>query len=345
MRGMPPTTSRLWRAGAALAALALAGLLVLGGALAAKKKPRKMPRGPYPALGCPLFPRSHAAANAPSAADQTAWRQDVSQAPLAENSAAIIARINAAGGDFLHPDFGSPRAYGFPYAVTGKRQKRVPVRFTAYGEESDRGTYRVPLRALVEGGQRSDGDRHVIAVDRRRCRLQELYRGFARKRPKPPHWDADSGVIWNLRSAALRPDGWTSADAAGLPIFPGLVRLDEARRGAIHHAIRVTFSQTRDAWVHPASHCAGDTSDPDAPAMGTRLRLAAGYDLSGFGGAARVIAVALKRYGLIVADNGSNWFISGTSDRRWNDEDLDQLKRIPGSAFEVVRSAAPVHAC
>jgi hypothetical protein len=342
---MPGTTGKLARAALAAAVVALAGVLALGVATGAKKKRKKMPRGPYPALGCQVFPKSTAAPGAPSAADQTAWNQDISQAPLADNSAATVAYINANGGDSLHPDFGSPREYGFPYAVTGKRQKKVPVRFTAYGDESDRGPYRVPLKALVEGGQSSDGDRHVLSIDRKRCRLQELYRAFARKRPKPAHWDADSGVSWNLRSAGLRPDGWTSADAAGLPVFPGLVRLDEVRRGSIDHAIRVTFSSTRDAWINPASHCAGDTSNPNAPAMGTRLRLHTGYDLSGLDGAARVIAAALKRYGMIVADNGSNWFFSGTSDRRWNDEELNQLKEIPGSAFEVVRSAAPVHAC
>jgi hypothetical protein len=152
-------------------------------------------------------------------------------------------------------------------------------------------------------------------------------------------------VIWNLRSAALRQEGFTSADAAGLPIFPGLARYDEAAGGGIHHALRVTVSSTRDAWVHPASHCAGSGSDPSATPMGLRLRLAAGYDISGFTGPARAIAVALEQYGLIVADNGSNWFISGTSDRRWPDENLDQLKSIPGSAFEVVQSAAAVHIC
>ncbi|HET8975306.1 MAG TPA: hypothetical protein VFN15_01650 [Solirubrobacterales bacterium] len=299
---------------AALVAVALVSLGAFAGA--AKKEVKKMPRGPYPAIGCQVFPKANVAANAPSAADQTAWNQDVSQAPLDGNSGNYIAYINAHGGDELHPDFGSPRAYGFPYAVTGRKQKRTRVRFTAYGDESDHGRYRIPFKALIEGGQRSDGDRHALSVDRKRCRLQELYRAFARKRPKPPHWDADSGVIWNLRSAALRPDGWTSADAAGLPIFPGLVRHDEVRRGSVDHAIRVTFSSTRDAWVHPASHCAGDTSNPDAPPMGLRLRLNGGYDLSGFSGAAGVIAVALKRYGMIVADNGSNWYFSGTSDRR-----------------------------
>jgi hypothetical protein len=327
--------------------LALVGALALMGAAAVAKKKHhaKPPRGPYPSLGaCPVFPKFSGAANAPSAADQSAWNQDVSAAPLDSNSAGYIAYINAHGGDFLHPDFGSPRQYGFPYAVVGRRQKRTKVSFTAYGDESDHGAYRVPLKALVEGGQGSDGDRHVIAFDRARCRLDELYRAFARKSPKP-HWNADSGVIWDLRSAALRFDGFTSADAAGLPIFPGLARYDEAARGQIDHAFRVTVSSTRDAWVHPASHCAGGTESPSAPPMGLRLRLSAGFDISGITGPARAIAVALKRYGLIVADNGSNWFFSGTSDRRWPDENLNQLKAIPGSAFEVVQGAAAIHPC
>jgi hypothetical protein len=184
----------------------------------------------------------------------------------------------------------------------------------------------------------------VLVVDRARCVLYELYRAFFVSRGRD-HWNADSGVSWNLRSTALRRDSYTSADAAGLPVFSGLVRFDEVKRGRIDHAIRVTFESTRDAWIHPASHCAGDTSNPNAPPMGTRLRLKAGYGLGRFSGAAKVIARALKRYGFIVADNGSNWFFSGTSDRRWPDENLNQLKRIPGSAFEVVRSAAPVHVC
>ncbi len=321
--------------------------LVLAGASVAKRKhhAHKQPRGPYPSLGgCPVFPASNAAPNAPSAPDESAWNQDVSAAPVDPNSASYIAYINAHGGDLLHPDFGSPRAYGFPYAVAGKKQKRTKVHFTAYGDESDHGAYRVPFKSLVEGGQASDGDRHVLAVDRFRCRLYELGRAFARKRPKA-HWNADVGVIWNLRSAALRPEGFTSADAAGLPIFPGLVRYDEAAAGHINHAIRVTVDSTRNAWIHPASHCAGDTSNPSAPPMGLRLRLGAGYDISGITGPAHAVAAAMKQYGLIVADNGSNWFISGTSDRRWPDENLDQLKSIPGSAFQVVQSAAPIHPC
>src|SRR6476661_171682 len=251
--------------GKGLIAAALAVALLSGGLAAAKHKHHgaKLPRGPYPTLGaCPVFPKSSAAANAPSAGDESAWNQDVSSAPVDPNSAAYIAYINAHGGDFLHPDFGSPREYGFPYAVVGKKQKRTKVNYTAYGDESDHGAYRVPFKALVEGGQASDGDRHVLSVDRARCKLYELYRGFARKSPKP-HWDADSGVIWDLRSAGLRPEGFTSADAAGLPIFPGLVRFDEAAAGHIDHAFRVTVDSTQDAWVHPASHCAGDTSDPN----------------------------------------------------------------------------------
>ena len=216
-----------------LAAAALAIALVCAGAsaLAAKKKSGKLPRGPYPSLGgCTVFPKPSVAANAPSLGDQSAWNQDISQAPLDPNSDAIIAYINAHGGDDTHPDFGYQREYGFPYAVVGKKQKPVKVNFTAYGEESDRGKYRVPAKALVEGGPASDGDRHVLAVDRKRCKLFELYRAFFRKSPRP-HWNADSGVIWNLRSTALRTDGYTSADAAGLPIFPGLIRFDEAASG------------------------------------------------------------------------------------------------------------------
>ena len=303
--------------------------------------------GPYPDLGaCPVFPDPPAGtpANAPSLPSEAAWNQDISKAPVAANSAATIAYIDAHGGDRLHPDFGSPRAYGFPYAVVGAGQRTLPIHYTAYGDESDPGPFPIPAAAPVEGGNRSDGDRHVLVVDRSSCTLYELYRAFF-KGNGGAHWNADSGARWDLRSTAGRPDSWTSADAAGLPIFPGLVRYDEVAASHLDHAIRVTFDSTRNAWVHPASHCAGDTSDPHAPAMGTRLRLKAGYGLGGFSGGARVIAEALKRYGMIVADNGSNWFFSGSSDRRWDDENLDQLKRIPGSAFQVVKSATHAHAC
>jgi hypothetical protein len=303
--------------------------------------------GPYPDLGaCSVFPPPPPGlpANAPSLPTEAAWNQDVSKAPVAPDSAATIAYINAHGGDHLHPDFGSPRAYGFPYTVVGAGQRKLPIHYTAYGDESDPGPFPIPKGAPVEGGNGSDGDRHVLVVDRSSCTLYELYRGFF-KPGGGARWNADSGTRWDLGSAARRADSWTSADAAGLPIFPGLARYDEAASGHLDHAIRVTFDSTRNAWVHPASHCAGDTGDPHAPAMGTRLRLKAGYGLGGFSGGARTIAEAMKRYGLIVADNGSSWYFSGSSDRRWDDENLNQLKRIPGSAFEVVRSAARPHPC
>lgn len=303
--------------------------------------------GPYPSLGgCSVFPQPPASLSphAPALPTEAAWNQDVSKAPRDPRSAAYIAYIDSHGGDHLHPDFGSPRAYGFPYAVVGAGQRQLPIHYTAYGDESDPGPFPVPPKAPVEGGSRSDGDRHVLVVDRSACKLYELYRAFYVAKPRP-HWNADSGSEWDLRSPARRPEGWTSADAAGLPIFPGLVRYDEVAAGHLEHAIRVTFDSTRNAWVHPASHCAGDTSSPSAPPMGLRLRLEASYPLGNFSGAAKTIAVAMKRYGLIVADNGSNWYFSGSSDRRWDDDSLDQLKRIPGSAFEAVKSAAPVHSC
>jgi hypothetical protein len=303
--------------------------------------------GPYPNLGsCQVFPDppTSLSPRAPSLPNQAAWNQDVSKAPRDPRSAAYISYINAQGGDHLHPDFGSPRPYGFPFAVVGPGQRKLPVHYTAYGSESDPGPFPVPAGAPVEGGNGSDGDRHVLAVDRSSCTLYELYRAFYVARPRP-HWNADSGTRWDLHSTALRPEGWTSADAAGLPIFPGLVRYDEVAAGHLEHAIRVTFESTRNAWIHPASHCAGDTASPSAPPMGLRLRLKAGYGLGRFSGRARTIAEAMVRYGLIVADNGSNWFFSGSSDRRWDDENLNQLKRIPGSAFEVVKSSAGIHAC
>ncbi len=303
--------------------------------------------GPYPELGkCRLFPAPPESlpASTPSLPTQSAWTQDISKAPRAPRSAAIVSYINAHGGDHLHPDFGSPRAYGFPYSVIGAGQPKLPIHYTAYGDESDPGPFPVPARAPVEGGNGSDGDRHVLAVDASECKLYELYRAFPDATPQP-HWNADSGTAWDLESSALRPEGWTSADAAGLPIFPGLVRYDEVAAGKLEHAIRVTFDSTRNAYVHPAVHCAGDTASAAAPPMGLRLRLKAGYGLGGFSGPARTIAEAMKRYGLIVADNGSNWYFSGSSDRRWDDDNLNQLKRIPGSAFEVVKSAAGTHAC
>jgi hypothetical protein len=301
-----------------------------------------------PAAGrpCEIFPTPSASLSphAPSLPTEEAWNQDISKAPRAPGSARVIAYIDSHGDDHIHPDFGSQYAYGFPFKVVGDRQESLPIHYTAYGPESTPGPFPIPGDARVEGGSNSPGDRHVIVIDRATCTLYELYRAFFRP-GRHPHWNADSGVEWDLRSASLRADGWTSADAAGLPIFPGLVGYDETVRDRLHHAIRVTMESTRAAWIHPAVHCAGDTGDRAAPPMGLRLRLKRNYSLAGLRGAARTIAVAMKRYGLIVADNGANWSISGDTDGRWNEENLDTLKEIPGSAFEVVKSAASAHAC
>jgi hypothetical protein len=232
----------------------------------------------------------------------------------------------------LHPDFGSGRSgdYGIPLTVVPRTQRRVPIRFAAYPQESDPGPYPVPLGARVEGG----GDRHVLVVQRGACRLYELFGA----RRAGAGWTADSGARFDLRTGAPRPRGWTSADAAGLPIAPGLARADEARRGAIRHALRITVPRSQDAYRAPARHAAG-SDDPSLPPMGLRLRLKASYPIGRFHGQARVILTALRRYGAIVADNGSPWYLSGTADRRWDDEDLDQLKQVPGSAFEAVAPA------
>jgi hypothetical protein len=331
---------------ATVVAAALIALLATAVALFAAR-----PAGADGAAGgelgaCTVFPAPPASTSpsAPSLGTEAAWNQTISKAPRAADSAKVISYIDSHGGGAIHPDFGSPREYGFPITIVGAGAKQLPIHYTAYGSESSPGPFPVPADAAVEGGAHAEGDRHVIVVDKSTCKLYELYDAFYQGKPKP-HWNADAGVEWDLGSAALRPDGWTSADAAGLPIFPGLVRYEEAAAGHVDHAIRVTMDSTRKAWIHPASHCAGDTDSGAAPPMGLRLRLKRGYGLGAMGPAARAIAVAMKEYGLIVADNGSNWYISGTSDRRWDDEELDALKRIPGSAFEVVRSAAGVHAC
>ncbi len=271
--------------------------------------------------GCPVFPSDNA------------WNQDVSALPLRSNSDAIIATIQANGGDFLHPDFGENPNYGIPYVVVPADQPDVPITYDAYGDESDPGPFPIPLDAPVEGGPDvTSGDRHVIALRQGTCELFELYVG----RRSGDGWVAASGARFDLRSNALRPLGWTSANAAGLPILPGLVRHEEVAAGEIRHAIRVTFSRTQRGYVLPATHFASSRTDVDLPPMGLRLRLRADYDLSGVTGQARVIATAMQRYGLIVADNGSNWFFQGAPSPGWDDDDLNQLKSIPGTAFEVV---------
>ena len=272
--------------------------------------------------GCPVFPRDNA------------WNRDISRAPIHPLSSRYVRSIGRTNN--LHADFGSGRYgnYGIPFRVVGRGQRKIPVKFTAYGSESDRGPYPIPLNTRIEGGS----DDHVIALQRGTCRLYELYRA----RRGDGRWLADSGARFDLRSNRVRPAGWTSADAAGLPIRPGLARAGEVRSGRITHALRVTVSETQRGYIHPARHFASSSTDRSLPPMGLRLRLKSGYDLSRFSRQSRTILRALKTYGLIVADNGSDWFISGTPDRRWNDDVLDQLKTVPGRAFEAV-STGRIH--
>jgi hypothetical protein len=265
------------------------------------------------------------------------WNQRVDTAPLLANSAAMIDKIQSVGGDNLHADFGEFDGYGIPFVIVPEGQPLVPVTYDAYGDESDPGPWPTPLDAPVEGGGDA-GDRHVLTLRQGTCELFELYVG----RRSGSGWVAESGARFNLRSNALRPAGWTSADAAGLPILPGLVRCDEVTAGQINHAIRVTFNQTRNEYIAPATHFASSRTDPNLPAMGQRLRLRGDFDISGFTGQSRVILEAFRAYGLMVADNGSNWYFQGAPGDCWNDADLRQLLRVPGAAFEVVDSGPSV---
>ena len=265
------------------------------------------------------------------------WNQDISTMPVDSNSANLIASIGLNTG--LHPDFGTVydgAPNGIPYIVVSDAQSLVAINYTAYGDESDPGPYPVPASAPIEGGPNSTGDRHVLVIDRDNWRLYEL--GYAFPINNGTSWDANCGAIFDLNSNELRPAGWTSADAAGLPIFPGLVRYDEVfEQGLIAHALRFTVHDSRRAYVHPARHWASSNASPNLPPMGMRVRLKASFDISGFSPAMQVILRAMKKYGMMVADNGSNWYVSGAPDPRWNDNELNTLKTIKGSNFEVVQ--------
>lgn len=266
-----------------------------------------------------------------------AWNEDISNAPVDPNSDNIIAGIGLTTS--LHPDFGTVwngAPNGIPYIVVAGNQTPVPINFTAFGSQSDPGPYPVPPAAPIEGGPNGTGDRHVLVIDRDNWKLYEMYRAFPIN--NGASWNADSGAVFDLNSNALRPAGWTSADAAGLPIFPGLVRYDEVfEQQEIKHAIRFTAQITRRAYIAPARHWASNNTSVDRPPMGMRVRLKASVDISGYSPAMQVILRALKKYGLILADNGSNWFISGAPDLRWDDDELNTLKNIKGSQFEVVK--------
>ena len=275
------------------------------------------------------------------------WNTDISGYSVHPNSAAYINFIGTA--KFLHPDFGTfwnGAPIGIPYVVVPASQPLVPVAFL-YADESDPGPYPIPDNPPIEGGSDSTGDRHILMVGFERCQLHELYYAWPPGSSGDPYtdrWYAGSGAIFDLTSNALRPDGWTSADAAGLPIFPGLVRYDEVvQQGAINHALRFTVRATQQGYIHPATHYASSSTDPTQPPMGLRLRMKSSYSCSAYSSEVQVICAALKKYGMFVADNGSDWYVSGAHDPRWSDDRLGDLKKIPGSAFEAVATGPILH--
>jgi hypothetical protein len=278
--------------------------------------------------GCGVFPVDNA------------WNADISGYSIHPNSAQFVADINGGSNKYLHADFGSDSGtgelYGIPYVVVPNLQSQVPINFIEYGSESDPGPYPIPANAPVEGGS----DRHVLVVQSGACRLYELYHAQYVGPPGVDAWNAGSGAKWDLNSNALRPEGWTSADAAGLPILPGLARYDEATVGAINHALRFTARCSSNGHIHPATHDAAYNTSlcPNAPPMGLRLRLKASYNISSATGKARIVLEALKKYGMILADNGTSWYITGAADAGWSNSDLDQLKSVPGTAFEAVNT-------
>lgn len=273
--------------------------------------------------GCRVFPSDNA------------WNLDVSGHPIHPRSDLFVDSIGR--GRNLHPDFGTVwrgMPMGIPFMTVKGDTVKVPIYFTDYPEESDPGPYPIPTNAPVEGGPDADGDRHVIVLDTDNCMLYEMFYAWPKN---DGSWKASSGAVWNLNTNESHPEGWTSADAAGLPILPGLVRYDEVvEKGEIRHALRFTVERTQRGYIAPATHFASRSHDPRLPPMGLRLRMKADYDCSGLSKEAQVVCTALKKYGMIVADNGGNWFISGTPDERWDDDAVRDLKQITGDAFEAV---------
>lgn len=276
-----------------------------------------------PGTDCPVFPAdSH-------------WHADVSRLPVHPRSEQWLARMSSDRD--LHPDFGpsfgaQPVPYGIPVTVVDGDHPKVRVRFD-YAAESDRVRYPLGRDTRIEGGWAAEGDRHAIVVDRDTCRLYET---FATRRTPGGRWRAGSGATWRLTSNALRPDGWTSADAAGLPILPGLLRPGEVRRGRVDHAIRFTTNVTDRSHVWPARHDAGSVDDPSYPPMGARFRLRADFPLAGYRADTRAVLRAMQRHGLVLADNGSPWYFQGVASRRWPTGLIEELKTVPAAAFEAV---------
>jgi hypothetical protein len=266
---------------------------------------------------CTLFPADNV------------WNRDISTLPVRSDSATLLGSIGLSTG--LHPDFSAAGGYGIPYNIVGASTPRYTVGFY-YPDESDPGPYPIPNNPLIEGGS----DRHILSWDTSACKLYELYDASV----SGGVWSGGSGAVWDLRSNALRPDTWTSADAAGLPILPGLVRYDEVAAGVIAHALRFTAPRTRTSYIYPARHDAGYSSSTSLPPMGLRVRLKASVDISSFGTQARVLLTAIKRYGMILADNGSAWYITGAPSPNWNDDELHVINQITGSMFEAVDTSA-----
>jgi len=278
------------------------------------------------------------------------WNTDISALPVHPNSTNFLTTIGLNTG--LHPDFGTVyngAPNGIPFSVVSNGAL-LPITFTAYGNQSDPGPYPIPPSAQVEGGPNSSGDRHVIVVDTVRLKLYELFSAYPVRNPRGTitGWNADSGAVFDLTSNALRPEGWTSADAAGLPIFPGLVRYDEAVGpngipGQIRHAIRFTAQLTQRGYIHPATHFASTSTNANRPPMGLRVRLRNTFDITTFPAQVRPILQAMKTYGMFLADNGSNWYVSGAPDPRWNEDDIHTLSRVHGSDFECVDTGPIIH--
>ena len=268
------------------------------------------------------------------------WNADISHYPVDPKSANYIKSIPGN----LHPDFGNTNGYGIPFNVVPADQARVPVSFT-YASQSDPGPYPIPPNAYIEGWPHPSGDRHVLVLQQGTCTLYEMFYAFPKNHGKS--WTAGSGAIFHLNSNKLRPNGWTSADAAGLPILPALVKCAEVRAGVIDHALRFTVPNTQRGFIHPATHFASSSNDPNLPPMGMRVRLKASYPIAGFNRVSQIILTAMKKYGMFVADGGSgSWYFQGQGGPQeacWSNNQLDALKNVPGTAFEVVKTGPILH--
>ncbi|MFL6182556.1 MAG: hypothetical protein ACJ73J_09620 [Actinomycetes bacterium] len=323
------TSSQIRPIAGVLAALACAATVATVGAAVPATGSATSEAGIYtarPVAGCRVFPSNNY------------WNADISGLPKNRKSDAWIRHMSPRSE--LHPDFGraygdQPVPYGIPITVVGAAHRRVNVHFD-YARESDRVRYPLGKDSKIEGGRRSDGDRHVIIVDKSKCRLYETWN----TRKRNGHWTAGSGAVWSLKRNALRPDGWTSADAAGLPILPGLLRWSEVKRGKVDHAIRFTTDITDNRYVWPARHRAGAVNNRNYPPMGARFRLKASFDMSGYGKRARVVLRAMQKYGLVLADNGSPWYFQGEATNKWPSSLISDLKRVPARAFVAVDTSS-----